>query len=251
MISPSETKTAYESWHDRLEVDHLAGTPWHSLVKAHLQAADITKKTILEIGCGRGGFACWLGRQDPPPKRIVAADFSQTAVQKGRAYSAQNGLDRIRWEVMDIEAIAHKDETFDTVISCETVEHVLNPSKAVKELARVLKPGGRLYLTTPNYMGSMGLYRIYLGLCGRRYTEEGQPINQFMLLPRTRNMILAAGLRVAVIDGVGHYLPIKGRRPVELRFLNNPRSLMRWFGLHSLVTGEKVRKAADHLGAES
>jgi 2-polyprenyl-3-methyl-5-hydroxy-6-metoxy-1,4-benzoquinol methylase len=210
------------------------------MVKAHLSAgADLVGKRVLEIGCGRGGFACWLASQPASPREMVAADFSPSAVQKGKRFAAERGLTGIRWEVMDIEAIAHEDGSFDTVISCETIEHVPNPQKAVQELSRILRPGGRLFLTTPNYMGLPGLHRIYVGLTGRTYTEEGQPINNFMLLPRTRRMVVKAGLKVKVVDGIGHYLPFPGRPPIEMPALNNPRFLMRWTGLHSLTVGEK------------
>jgi SAM-dependent methyltransferase len=141
--------------------------------------------------------------------------------------------------VGDIQAIAHEDSSFDTVISCETIEHVPNPRKAVNELARVIKPGGRLLLTTPNYLGVYGLYRGYLRLTGRRYTEEGQPINNFMLLPLTRTWIARSGLRVSTVDAVGHYLLLPGRRPSALARLDNPRFLMKWLALHSLIVAEK------------
>jgi len=239
MINQLESKTAYEDWHSRLQVDDLANAPWHQLIREHMGAEDLAGKRVLEIGCGRGGFACWMARQRPAPSQIVAADFSFTAVQKGRQFASENGLSRIAWEVMDIEAITHESGSFDTVISCETIEHVPDPWKAVKELGRVLKPGGKLFLTTPNYLGAMGLYRLYLRLRGRRFSEEGQPINNFMLLPRTRGMVAAAGLKIRAVDGVGHYLPIKGRPPVEAPFFNNPRMLMRWVALHSLTIGEK------------
>jgi SAM-dependent methyltransferase len=194
---------------------------------------------VLEIGCGRGGFACWLASRSERPSEIVATDFAATAVRKGQEFAVQRGLSGITWRVGDIQAIDHEDASFDTVISCETIEHVPEPRRAVGELARVLKPGGRLLLTTPNYLGMMGLYRFYLRLAGRRFTEEGQPINNFMLLPLTWVWIARSGLRVSEVDAVGHYLPFPGRPQIELPVFNNPRFLMRWFALHSLVVAEK------------
>lgn len=233
-------KTAYDEWHEGLVVDYLADTPWHRLLKEHLSVTeDLAGKRVIEIGCGRGGFACWLASQQPRSSEIVAADFSPIAVRKGKLFSAERGLTRIRWEVMDIEAIAHEDASFDTVISCETIEHVPHPQKALRELSRILRPGGRLFLTTPNYMGLLGLYRIYLGLSGRTYTEEGQPINHFMLLPHTRSMVVKAGLKIKLVDGIGHYLPFPGRRPIEMTALDHPRFLMRWTSVQTLTIGEK------------
>jgi 2-polyprenyl-3-methyl-5-hydroxy-6-metoxy-1,4-benzoquinol methylase len=235
-------RSAYEAWHGRLDVDAESDAPWHRLVKQHLDPArDLRGRRVLEIGCGRGGFACWLAsRGEDGPAEVVAADFAEAAVAKGEAFARSRGLERLTWEVADIQAIAHPDASFDTVVSCETVEHVPDPRRAVGELARVLRPGGRLFLTTPNYLGAMGLYRGYMRLTGRRYTEEGQPINNFTLLPRTRAWVARSGLRVRAVDGVGHYLPFPGRPPVELPVFDNPRIVQRWFALHSLVVGEKV-----------
>lgn len=233
-------KVDYDVWHGSLEVDHLADTPWHRLVKSHLSAeADLAGRRVLEIGCGRGGFACWLATVPNGPAKIVAADFAITAVAKGQQFAAEKGLSGIQWEVGDIQALAHPDNIFDTIISCETIEHVTDPGKALRELARVLKPGGRLFVTTPNYLGSMGLYRIYRRLIGRPYTEEGQPINNVMLLPMTTQLVKKAGLKLKCVDGVGQYLPFPGRPPIEISMFDTPRALMKWFALHSLTIAEK------------
>ncbi|MCI0400647.1 MAG: class I SAM-dependent methyltransferase [Gammaproteobacteria bacterium] len=238
--NPYDIKMAYEAWHDRLAVDSETDTPWHRLVKQHLQPRDVDGKRCLEIGCGRGGFACWLASQQERPSEIVASDFAVTALEKGRTFAADHGISGIVWEQGDIQAIDHPAASFDTVISCETIEHVPDPRKALCELARVLKPGGRLFLTTPNYLGTLGIYRIYLRLRGRIFTEEGQPTNNFMLLPLAWAWVARTGLCVRTIDAVGHYLPFPGRPPIEMRALNNPRMLMRWLGLHSLIVAEKA-----------
>jgi 2-polyprenyl-3-methyl-5-hydroxy-6-metoxy-1,4-benzoquinol methylase len=242
MISDFQyTKGAYDAWHERLSVDSFSDAPWHRLVKKNLVLSrDLESKRVLEIGCGRGGFAAWLARQAESSAQIVAADFSDAAIQKGRIHAEQLGLSGISWEIEDIQDIHHSDGSFDTVISCETIEHVPNPAQAVRELARVLKPGGRLFVTTPNYLGTMGLYRLYCRLRGRPYTEEGQPINHLMLLPMTQSLVTRAGLKIETIDAVGHYLLFPGRSPVELPACNNPRIVMRWFALHSMLIAEKV-----------
>src|SRR5713226_2674897 len=155
--------TAYDQWHGRYQVDSDVSAPWHKLLRANLDPArDIASKRILEIGCGRGGFSCWLSQHDAGPREIVAADFSGVAIEKASSHAAAQKLGNIRWEIADIQNIPHPANSFDTVISCETIEHVPDSRLALREMARVLKPGGRLFLTCPNYLGVFGLYRAYL-----------------------------------------------------------------------------------------
>lgn len=234
------SRAAYDQWHALHPVDTEADAPWHRLIRTEFDPSrDLAGKTILEIGCGRGGFASWLARTAPPPAEVVGCDFSPVAVEKAVGFAAKLGLRIARFEVADIQNLRFADGEFDTVFSTETVEHVPDPPLAVRELARVLKPGGRLFLTTPNYFSTMGLYRIYCRLRGRTFDEGGQPIAHPNMTFRTRRWVTRAGLRVVRTAGCGHYLPFPGRPPIPLPFLERPRFLMRWVALHSLVVGEK------------
>jgi 2-polyprenyl-3-methyl-5-hydroxy-6-metoxy-1,4-benzoquinol methylase len=232
-------RLAYDVWHGRHEVDRDVDTPWHRLLFNHLDGArDLADRRVLEIACGRGGLACRLARGSHRPAHVLAADFSATAVAKGRAHAQSIGVTGVQWSVSDLHACGIRSGSIDTVISCESIEHLERPRAAVQELARVLKPGGRLFLTTPNYLGPLGLYRGYARMKGTPYTEGGQPINRFMLLPRTCLWIRRAGLQINAVDASGHYLPWPGRPLRDLPWLDSLRPL-RWFALHSLVVAEK------------
>jgi 2-polyprenyl-3-methyl-5-hydroxy-6-metoxy-1,4-benzoquinol methylase len=238
-MSVVPARSAYDTWHGRLDVDSDADSPWHRLLFAHLDPErDLAGKHVLEIACGRGGLACRLAGGAHRPANLVAADFSSAAVEKGRAHAARVGVAGVKWSVTDLQACALRDGTFHTVISCESVEHLQRPRDACEELARVMRTGGRLFLTTPNYLGPMGMYRGYLRVRGRRYSEEGQPINRFTLLPVTSAWLRGTGLRIVSVDAIGHYLPWPGRPPRVLSWLDGVRPL-RWFALHSLVVAEK------------
>lgn len=231
----------YEVWHRQLGVDAETNTPWHQMLKVSLgRAADLAAQRVLEIGCGRGGLALWLASQQPAPALVVATDFACSAVGQGRAAAIDRGVAGLSWVTGDIEKLPYPDDTFDVAISCETIEHVPDPQRALRELARVLRPGGQLCLTAPNYLGTLGLYRLYLRVRGRRFTEEGQPINHCLVLPRTCAWVRRAGFKILAIKTSGYYLLLPRRSPIDLPRLGRPRWLMRWFGQHSLIIGVKA-----------
>src|SRR5687767_2896524 len=171
LSTEARSREAYEGWHRSVESESAAHeSPWQQLVARHLTPAGFQRSRVLEIGCGRGEFVQRLVDTLGAPRLFVAADFAGSAVQFGRR-RMRHGSPRVSWTVASIQDIPLADRTFDTVISCETIEHVVNPVQALREIHRVLRPGGTLLLTTPNYLGPMGLYRAYLRAIGRRYTE--------------------------------------------------------------------------------
>jgi 2-polyprenyl-3-methyl-5-hydroxy-6-metoxy-1,4-benzoquinol methylase len=233
-------RAVYERWHERVQCDDAtADRPWHALVYAHLDDADLAGRELLEIGCGRGELACELMASTRAPVRLIAADFAHAAVRLGRARAASRAVAGLSWMVADVQRIGLPGASVDTVISCETIEHLPDPVQALREFRRVLRPGGRVILTTPNYFGPFGLYRAYLRLRGRRYTEGDQPICRLTMLPRTLFWIWRAGLRVRAVDAAGQYLLAPGRLPWEPAFLKRLNWLLWPLGLHSLVVAEK------------
>jgi 2-polyprenyl-3-methyl-5-hydroxy-6-metoxy-1,4-benzoquinol methylase len=230
-MSP-EVVEQYDNWHTSLSDERGLGE-WHDLARQFLDGGTLVNgRSVLEIGCGRGGFGEWLASQGA---RLTAADFSRVAVDTARTRSSESS---INWCVEDIQNLSFPDAHFDVVVSCETIEHVPDSRRAVGELARVLRPGGVLVLTCPNYLGLMGAYRAYLHLRGRTFQEAGQPINQLTLLPLTYRWIRSAGLKVERLTTRGHYFPFPGRPPLRLRSLERVLPL-RPFGLHSAFRARK------------
>lgn len=242
MNSLESIRKSYDEWHSQLEVDVNADAPWHRMIRSDRNfSSQLSGKKVLEIGCGRGGFACWLSENYPDIKCFVAADFSSEAVSQGKSEAGRRGLSLIDWEVQDVQAIGHDNGSFDTVISCETIEHVQNPAKAVKELARVLRSGGYLYLSTPNYRSFPGAYRIATTLFGRKFSEEGQVINQFTTLPKTFRWVRKSGLQIVGYNTMTHILPCPGvGGGIKLRFLDKTYPPFNWFGMNSLVVARKL-----------
>lgn len=99
-------------------------------------------KDVLEIGCATGDLLLKLQREGAMVKGLEISDFA-AAVARKRGLDVTAGT---------IEAFAPENEAkFDVVLALEVIEHVLSPTRFIANVARVLKPGGLLVLSTPNY----------------------------------------------------------------------------------------------------
>jgi ubiquinone/menaquinone biosynthesis C-methylase UbiE len=110
--------------------------------RADFLAADpSTELAVLEIGCGSGTFTADLARAFP---RLVAIDVADTLLEVARSRSPT-----IDFRVMDAHRMSFANETFDLVVGCSVLHH-LDWSEALREVHRVLKPGGRVRFSEPN-----------------------------------------------------------------------------------------------------
>ncbi len=233
----------YDQWHGQISShDHLEldlDNPWHSFARRN--TGDLRGARVLEAACGRGQFSKWLQSQGA---QLVALDFSQTALRI--AASRLNGDGRVALVCADAERIPCADAAFDCVVSCETLEHVPHPENCLREFARVLRPGGRLLLTTENYLNIWGLYRLYKSRGRRPFNsgDEAQPVENWMFSPQTASWIRSAGFRILTTDGEQHHLYLlPGTNPsrTEARFLSRIpplRGLLKYFGRRFYVIAE-------------
>ena len=104
--------------------------------RAHLKDAH-----VLIAGCGVGMYARQIRERFTP--RVEAFDIERSRARAARA-SIPNALQAAG------EAIPFADNTFDTVLSHEVIEHVHDDRRALAEMLRVAKPGGRILLFCPN-----------------------------------------------------------------------------------------------------
>jgi len=215
----------YNLWHQQRWGDDDVVTPWHTFVADNLLRKDIEGTTLLEIGCGRGGFSNYLASGQVAPARIFACDYSPSALEIAAQKYAH---EKIIWRREDIMNLSFADNTFDTIISCETIEHVENPARAISELYRVLKPGGRFFLTCPSYFNPFGIWCLYRWIIGKPFTEGGQPYVNYILMPvvyywlkRTRFDILHFSSAEIIIPARVPKHFYNKRTPWWLRFLGH------------------------------
>jgi len=101
---------------------------------------------VLDIGCGAGVDSLVAGHLVGAGGRVVGIDVTPAMIEKARAHQARLGLANVTFQVADAEALPFPDNDFDAVISNGVFNLTLNKAKALAEVHRVLKPGGRLLL---------------------------------------------------------------------------------------------------------
>ena len=104
-------------------------------------------QSILDIACGTGDFSLAIGRRMHPDSRIIGLDLSEGMLAVMRDKVAKAGLEgRICCEQGDSEAMRFADASFDVVTIAFGIRNFAHREAALREILRVLKPGGRLVI---------------------------------------------------------------------------------------------------------
>lgn len=141
----------FELWaagYDRSLLHYFLFGPSYRTMLAELVNWPRTRRPfdVLDVGCGTGSFAamtvgCGL------PARVVGLDYSASMcrVAAGKA-AAANAANRARFLNGDSEHLPFADSSFDAITCSNSFHHYPHQDQAVREMFRVLRPGGRLIL---------------------------------------------------------------------------------------------------------
>jgi demethylmenaquinone methyltransferase/2-methoxy-6-polyprenyl-1,4-benzoquinol methylase len=108
--------------------------------------------SALDVCCGTGDLALELSKLVTPGGHVVGCDFSEPMLDLAREKAAERGVDGVRFEWADALQLPYDGERFDAVTVGFGVRNLADLDRGLREMARVLKPGGRaviLEITQP------------------------------------------------------------------------------------------------------
>ena len=177
------------------------GLLWESLEKLDLKPG----QKILDAGCGTGNFEKFLEEKGITDVKIEAVDFSSSMLN--RAKRKCDGLPNVNIAQADLnEGLDFSDNSFDGIVSINVLYALKDPSFTISELSRVLKPKGKVVLTTPR---DNAQFAPIIGDHFKRIKNIWGAFSRAFVLIRTMGIIPTLGLvpiilNVFIIKKKGH-----------------------------------------------
>ncbi len=196
------------SWWD----PHGESRPLHDLnpIRAAYVAAraDLRDARVADVGCGGGLLSESLRRAGA---HVTGIDLGEKVIEIAKLHLHESQLD-IDYRVQSSAELAGTEAArFDVVCCMELIEHVPDPAALVNDLATMLKPGGRLFMSTinrtPAAFGAAVVGAEYLLRMLPRGTHH---YAQFLKPSELARLLRQAGLQLEDVSGLG-YNPISGK----------------------------------------
>ncbi|MBR5527801.1 MAG: class I SAM-dependent methyltransferase [Clostridia bacterium] len=114
-------------------------------------------KKVLDFGCGAGGKSLYYASLGA--EKVVGIDMVESYEQESAALAEKLGLSqKFTFVLGDATNSGFEDNTFDTIIMNDFMEHVSQPEKVLAEARRIIRPGGRIFINFPPYYHPFGAH---------------------------------------------------------------------------------------------
>ena len=132
--------TAVEGYHADADLGLGCGLPTQF---AHIQPGD----TVIDLGSGAGND-CFVARHETGPTgKVIGIDFTERMIDKARQNAEKLGYNNVEFRFGDIEAMPVSDNLADVVVSNCVLNLVPNKAAVIREIFRVLQPGGHFSIS--------------------------------------------------------------------------------------------------------
>ena len=119
---------------------------------AYLLGELTSGRSVLDVGAGPGTITADFARL-VAPGRVVGVDAAADVVAKATADTASLGLENLEFAVADAYALEYADASFDLAHAHQVLQHVTDPVAMLREMRRVVKPGGAVAARDVDYEG--------------------------------------------------------------------------------------------------
>jgi ubiquinone/menaquinone biosynthesis C-methylase UbiE len=207
------------SSHERALKDDANNVTYQRCQYAYEYVTPLIKgKTVLDVGCG---LAYGTALMAESAASIVGVDYDQSVVDDNS--TRYSHIKNLSFQRVTVPPLPFADESFEVVTTFQFIEHIHPRREFMKECIRVLKPGGKLYVTTPNTKRSLARNPFHI----HEYTFEEMK-NEVSTL--TKNFELEG---------------LNGNQKVRQYYEENGkfvRSILKWdiFGLHKILPASVV-----------
>lgn len=154
-------------------------------------------RTLLEIGTGSGRYGVALAR-DFPALSVTATDIVPESLAASRKLAEEVGVRSIRFETADAQELQYENDSFDVVFSDAVVQHIPDEIRAIREMARVTRPGGVVIIAVVNRYSIHRVVRIVQQILGFRNEYRSE---KFYSRRDLRRLVQGAGLTVIAESG--------------------------------------------------
>jgi SAM-dependent methyltransferase len=170
-------KRFHDQWASTIDVEGIkvndyfeaCTAPENRFILRHM--GNITGLRLLDLGCGAGENSVYFAKQGA---RCVASDYSPGMVEVALQLAAANGV-KIEGRTMNAIALDCPDNTFDFVYASNLLHHLPEPETAIREMHRVLKPGGKACFWEP--LRHNPIINVYRRLATSVRTEDETPLD--------------------------------------------------------------------------
>jgi len=135
------------------------------------QLGDLRGKYLLDLGCGAGENSVYFAAQGA---HCVATDYSPGMVEVALKLAAANRV-TVEGKVVNAMAIDFPDNTFDVVYASNLLHHIPDPHQTIREMHRVLKPGGKACFWDP--LRHNPVINVYRRIATEVRTDDETPLD--------------------------------------------------------------------------